>query len=93
MLVSKREVPKETFAKRLKQLRELYNVSQADLARYLKLNRAQVSNYEKGISKPSLDVIENIADYFGVSIDYLLCRTFKNLKVIDNKSDKNVIKI
>lgn len=79
---------KETFSQRLKELRELYKVSQADLARYLNLNRAQVSNYEKGASKPSLDVIENIADYFGVSIDYLLCRSINQLKVINENGKK-----
>ena len=57
------------------------------MATYLDLNRAQVSNYEKGISKPSLDVIEKIADYFGVS-RYLLCRSINHLGVLENAKIK-----
>jgi DNA-binding NtrC family response regulator len=89
LLTRKREdTSKESFSTRVKELRTVYNISQSDLAIYLDLNRAQVSNYEKGISKPSLDVIEKIADYFGVSIDYLLCRSINHLGALENTKNK-----
>lgn len=89
LLAKKREdKTKESFSIRLKELRTIYNISQSDLASYLDLNRAQVSNYEKGISKPSLDIIEKIADYFGVSIDYLLCRSINYLGALEDLKHK-----
>ncbi|NLD45875.1 MAG: response regulator [Clostridiaceae bacterium] len=89
LLAKKREdKTKESFSIRLKELRTIYNISQSDLASYLDLNRAQVSNYEKGISKPSLDIIEKIADYFGVSIDYLLCRSINYLGALEDMKHK-----
>ncbi len=63
------------FATRLKELRTTYNISQEDLAEFIKVKRTQISNYEVGISKPSVEILEKIADYFGVSLDYLLCRS------------------
>lgn len=65
------------FASMLKQLREQQNVSQEELASYCGVKRQQISNYELGQSKPSLDIAEKLADFFSVSIDYLLCRTKK----------------
>lgn len=90
LLLAKRkdDTSKDSFPNRLKELRTIYNISQSDLAAYLDLNRAQISNYEKGISKPSLDVIEKIADYFGVSIDYLLCRSIHHLGALEDVKNK-----
>jgi len=65
------------FPTRLKQLRELHGVSQGDLANCCGIKRQQISNYELGQCKPSLDIAEKIADYFDVSLDYLLCRSKK----------------
>lgn len=65
------------FASMLKHLRELHNVSQGALADYCGIKRQQISNYEMGQSKPSLDIAEKIADFFDVSLDFLLCRTKK----------------
>lgn len=63
------------FSSMLKHLRELHNVSQGALADYCGIKRQQISNYEIGQSKPSIDIAEKIADYFDVSLDFLLCRT------------------
>lgn len=65
------------FASMLKHLREMHNVSQGNLAEHCGVKRQQISNYEMGQSKPSIDIAEKIADYFDVSLDFLLCRTKK----------------
>ncbi len=65
------------FASMLKHLRELHNVSQGELAEYCGVKRQQISNYEIGQSKPSIDIAEKIADYFDISLDFLMCRTKK----------------
>ena len=39
------------------------------------MNRNTIKRYEMGTQKPSMDALISIADYFGVSIDYLLGRS------------------
>lgn len=64
-----------TFAERLKQLRDERKISQAAVAKELGVSRYAVYAYEKGKSAPSLDGLIMLADYFDVSVDYLLGRT------------------
>lgn len=57
---------------RIKQLREEKGISQLEFAKKINLTQQSVSAYEKGIREPSLDILKTIADFFGVSTDYLL---------------------
>lgn len=57
---------------RLKQLREARGLSQQGLAAELNVSQAMISKYELGISEPDINSIRKIADFFGVSSDYLL---------------------
>ena len=57
---------------RLKYLRKIYNVTQEDLAQYLGVKRNTISDWESGNSEPNIENIILIADYFNVTIDYLL---------------------
>lgn len=59
----------------LKQLREENGLVQKELAAELHVSNGTISNYESGIHSPSLDTLCAIADYYGVSVDYLLGRT------------------
>lgn len=63
---------KELFAKRLVELREKNNVSQAELAEHLGVTRQSLSLYETGERTINIDLLEKIARYFNVSADYLL---------------------
>lgn len=58
----------------LTQLRERTNTKQKTLAKVLGVTPSVVSQYEKGKALPGYDVMEKIADYFDVSVDYLLGR-------------------
>ncbi|MBE6945817.1 MAG: helix-turn-helix transcriptional regulator [Ruminococcaceae bacterium] len=58
---------------RIKDLRELNNMTQAELARQLGITRSSVNAWEIGISVPSTQYIVELAQTFGVSTDYLLC--------------------
>jgi len=60
---------------KIKELREEKQLSQLQLAEKLNLTQQAISLYEKGEREPSLEVIKNIADFFGVSTDYLLGKT------------------
>lgn len=60
---------------RLKELREKRNISQVKLAIDLGLNQNTVSRYENGIREADYETLIKLADYFNVSVDYLLGRT------------------
>lgn len=65
------------FSDRLETLRKSINLSQEELAKILNINRTSIVHYENKNSGriPKLDTLEQIADFFEVSIDYLLDRT------------------
>lgn len=65
------------FSNRLKELRSSRNLSQDDLAKNLGLGKSSISMYEKGKRKPSFEVLEALADFFNVDMDYLLGKTNK----------------
>lgn len=60
---------------RLKELRERRRLSQVTLAMDLNLNQNSISRYETGEREADYTTLIAIADYFGVSVDYLLGRT------------------
>ena len=62
---------------RLKFLRKQKGISQLKLAMDLSLNQNTVSRYETGEREAGYDMLIKFADYFDVSIDYLLERTDK----------------
>lgn len=63
------------FAQILTNLREEKGVYQKELASHLNVSIATISNYENGVHHPDLDTLCQIADYFGVTTDYLLGRS------------------
>lgn len=56
----------------LREKREKLGLSQKELETKLELNRANISKYEKGESKPTIDTLMKMADLFGCSVDELL---------------------
>ena len=60
---------------RLKYLRKKKNISQLKLALDLNMNQNSISRYENGQRQADYDTLIAFADYFDVSIDYLLERT------------------
>ena len=60
---------------RLKELRKQKKVSQLKLAIDLSMNQNTISRYETGEREADYATLIAIADYFNVSIDYLLERT------------------
>lgn len=59
----------------LRELREDRDICQKELALYLNVSIGTVSNYENGIHFPDPNTLCKLADYFGVTTDYLLGRT------------------
>lgn len=62
------------FGDRVQQMREAHNYSQVQLAALLQVSRQTVSNWENNNIMPSIDMLIQLADLFGVSTDFLLER-------------------
>lgn len=60
---------------RLKELRKGRGISQLRLATDLNTTQNTISRYETGEREPGITELIKIADYFNVSVDYLLGRT------------------
>lgn len=64
----------EIFIEREKSLRKMRGMNKTQMAAALSISRQSVSAWEKGERLPSFDVLCRLAEYFGVSTDYLLGR-------------------
>lgn len=60
------------FAKRLTDLRERKNLLQKDISNIFQVEQATVSNWENGKRIPDSDMLIKLANFFEVSVDYLL---------------------
>lgn len=61
--------------KRIEDLRVDHDKTQAEIALYLDCHRGVYRRYEKGMRQIPIDLLIKLADYYGVSIDYLVGRT------------------
>lgn len=76
------------FSQRLKQLRSNKHLTQAQVAQRIGVTTSMVSSYETDIRLPSYEVLIKIANLFGVTVDYLLCREDKRFLDISTLSDE-----
>jgi len=67
--------PADLFPQRLREARELRELSQADLAKKATLQPSAVSHFETGTRRPSFANLRRLADALAVSIDFLLGRS------------------
>lgn len=61
-----------SFGENLKKLRKGRGMTQSELGGKIGLSKAVISKYETGLGYPSFDVLIRIAQFFGVTTDYLL---------------------
>ena len=59
----------------LRKLRKQRGLTQIAVQMSTGIDQALISKYESGERIPPTDVLMILADYYGVSIDYILCRT------------------
>lgn len=62
----------------LKQLREQKRITQTQVAKDLKMPIMTYHSYEKNINQPNIETLIKLADYYNVSIDYLVGRNYTN---------------
>ncbi len=61
--------------RRIRELREDHDKTQTEIAQLLGMKQPQYFRYEKGYRDIPTDVLITLADYYGVSVDYILGRT------------------
>lgn len=65
----------DNVSSRIILLRKTHDLTQKQLAENISVTEIAVQNYESGRRKPAFDILISLADYFNVSIDYLVGRT------------------
>lgn len=72
--LSEKGVNMDNFVKKLKDLRLEKNLNQKELAQKIGYTNSTICDWEKGRSEPSLEALNKLADFFDVSVDYLMGR-------------------
>jgi transcriptional regulator with XRE-family HTH domain len=82
------------LGERIANLRKKHKLSQYDLADRLGFSRGKLANYEQGSRQPDYETLKKIADYFEVSVDYLLYgkKEQVDLKELNEKDEKDIAK-
>ena len=78
------------FQNILKSLRLSKGITQADLAKALNISRSTIGMYESGTREPGFEILEMIADYFNVDIDFLLGHTNKTIKTTNPSAAESI---
>ncbi|MCV5935179.1 helix-turn-helix domain-containing protein, partial [Escherichia coli] len=63
------------IGEKIKELRKNSKITQEQLRNAIGVSKMAISYFEKGKKSPGLESLEKIADYFGVTTDYLLGRS------------------
>lgn len=72
---------------RIRAMREDLDLRQIDVSYATGIDQKTLSNYETGKTKPDSEALIRLADYFGVSIDYLVGRTEEDII-----SDRDIVR-
>ncbi len=70
----------EKYKNRIRDLREDRDLRQTDVSKATGIDQKTLSNYETGKTSPDSYALIRLADFFGVSIDYLVGRTEIDIK-------------
>lgn len=62
----------EMFPVKLKKARNDIGFSQREIAEELKIDRSQIASYETGRTQPDIETLGKLADFYNVSVDWLL---------------------
>ena len=74
MLIEAMEVEEMDYRKRIRDLREDHDKTQTEIAGVLGTSQTMYARYERGASELPIRHLVRLADYYGVSTDYILCR-------------------
>lgn len=78
---------------KLLELRKKNNLTQSEIAQKLFMSQNCYSSYENGRTEPNIETLCNLADYYNVTLDYLVGRDYNNEIGYLNEQQKNAVKI
>lgn len=81
------------LSEQIKALRRAHNYSQVELAAALNITKQTVSNWENDNIQPSVEMLVKIADYFGVTTDFLLGRNSNEYINVQGLSEEMIAHI
>lgn len=82
----------ETFANKLKKARNDTGLTQREVAEELKISKSTIASYETGRTQPDIEMLGTLADFYNVSVDWLLGTKGNNKKEEDYKNMYDVYK-
>jgi len=83
-----------SFGERLRESRESKGLNQPEIAKILSVAKQTISNWENDNRFPDKDMLVKLADFFNVTIDYLIGRTdIKTALVVNEKVNGNDIQL
>ena len=74
----------------IKKLRIAQGINQVEFAKIICVTKQCVSNWENDNVVPSIDMLCKIADFFGVSTDYLLGRSERKVVEVSRLTDEQI---
>lgn len=80
-IIIKKAVVNMDFGARLKELRNSKDLKQSELAEILGISTSAVGSYERCERQPTYELLHKYAQFFNVSIDYILCNSNEKLTV------------
>ena len=97
----------ETFGKKLRECREVKNLSQKELASILNTSYSVIGKYERDEMTPSIDVAKRIAKILDTTVGYLLGETeqenifkdpamlnrFNDIEKLDNENKNHILTV
>ncbi|MGP8320470.1 MAG: helix-turn-helix domain-containing protein [Methanosarcinaceae archaeon] len=67
------------IGEKIRRLRKEHNLSQAQLAQKIGTDARRISNYENCVNLPTTEALIKLADFFNISIDYLVKNETNNM--------------
>lgn len=77
----------------IEQLRKRHKKSQQEIAQALNITQSAYQKYENGRTEPNIERLKQLANYYNVSIDYLVGRVFQDDFGYLSPEQKDAIKI
>lgn len=77
----------------IEKIRRESKKSQRDIAKVLNMTQPSYANYESGKTEPRISSLIKLADYYNVSLDYLVGRDFANQYAYLTENEKNLLDI
>ena len=78
---------------RISALLKEHGMTQADLSRATGISTGLISQWKKRMQQPSSEKLKAIADYFGISVDWLLTGIEDKKELTAHKDSENIIKL